>query len=303
MSANARIEWLQQFRRYLQVEKASSEWTLTHYTKDVEQFFQFMDRQGIKALPDVQNEDVRAFASELISMNYSKRSVARKLSALRSFGRFLLREEHWEKNLFLNVYLPKQSKRLPTFLYEEEMSHFLTALPRKTAFDKRDAAILELLYATGMRVSECSALALADMDAKTEMIRVFGKGRKERYLPVGKPACKAVDAYITKSRPVFLERLPEKSSKHLFLNYRGGPLTDRSIRKIMEKRLKEVAVYQDVSPHTIRHSFATHLLNSGADLRVVQELLGHESLSATQVYTHVSKERLKTVYDRFHPRA
>ncbi|GIN07314.1 tyrosine recombinase XerC [Shouchella clausii] len=292
---------IDQFVRYVQVEKNGSKWTIDHYRKDVQQFAAFMSAAGIAEIKDVKHQDVRLFISELVDKKYARKSIARKLSALRSFGKFLMEEGHISENPFLHTHLPKQKTRLPTFLYEEEMEHWLLALPANKPLEKRDKAIIELLYATGMRVSECSMLALDQWDRVSETVRVFGKGRKERYVPVGKMAVSAVESYIHEARPKLLRA--NDPTSHLFLNYRGGALSDRSIRKIVEKRLDEAAMQKKISPHAIRHSFATHLLNAGADLRAVQELLGHQSLKTTQVYTHVSKERLYAVYKGAHPRA
>lgn len=304
MRDNKFDQWLSRFVRFLQVEKNCSTWTVHHYQKDVYQFQLFIKREGISEWSDVDYVHVRAYMSELVDQPYTRRTIARKLSALRTFGTFLLTEEYAKENPFLRVYLPKQAARLPTVLYEEELDRWLTALPQKTPLDKRDRAILELLYASGMRVSECAQLTLSQYDEGSATFRVFGKGRKERYVPVGKLAQQAIHLYIDEARPLLQKKQPTKeASDHLFLNYRGGPLTDRSIRKIVGKRVNEAALTKRISPHTLRHSFATHLLNGGADLRTVQELLGHETLRTTQMYTHVSKERLQRVYDDFHPRA
>ncbi len=293
--------WLNWFIRYLEVERNSSKWTIDHYTKDVEQFCTFLSQQGLLGISETTHLEVRSYISTLVDRRYARRTIARKLSALRSFGKFLLREQLVKENPFLHAHLPKQEERLPRFLYEEEMDHWLTALPSETALEKRDKAIIELLYATGIRVSECSMLHTEQLHWTSGTIRVFGKGRKERYVPFGKEAETSLNVYLELGRPK-LEKQSEPST-HLFLNYRGGPLTDRSIRKIVEKRMREAAMKKSISPHDIRHSFATHLLNAGADLRTVQELLGHQTLRTTQVYTHVSKERLYTVYKDFHPRA
>ncbi len=188
------------------------------------------------------------------------------------------------------------------FLYEEEMNQLFSSLTGEKALDKRDRSIIELLYATGIRVSECSQLHVGDLDFSIGTVFVTGKGRKERYVPVGSFACDALQDYLDSAR-VELLRKGDNETKRLFLNYRGGPLSERSIRTVLLKRVEQAAISTRVRPHDIRHSFATHLLNNGADLRVVQDLLGHENLSTTQIYTHVTKERLRDVYMNHHPRA
>ncbi|MBM7837640.1 integrase/recombinase XerC [Alkalihalobacillus xiaoxiensis] len=293
--------WIDWFIRYLEVEKNSSSWTVDHYTRDVKQFFAFLSQQGLAELTDVTYQEVRVFISILVDRGYAKRTIARKLSSLRTFGRFLVREQLIDENPFTHAHIPKQEERLPRFLYEEEMDQWLKELPQETILDKRDKAIIELLYATGMRVSECSLLQVDQIHWTSGTIRVFGKGRKERYVPFGKIAEHALKIYLDEARPNLFVNSVQTSQ--LFLNHRGGPLSDRSIRKIVEKRTKAATIHKHVSPHDIRHSFATHLLNGGADLRTVQELLGHQSLKTTQVYTHVSKERMFSVYQQHHPRA
>lgn len=301
MVESKEAQWLSWFVRYLEVEKNCSAWTVTHYSKDIEQLFTYLSTKTSKHLEELVHQDVRYFVSHLVDEGYSKRTIARKLSSLRSFGKFLEREGFLSTNPFLHAYSPKQDKKLPRFLYEEEMDHWLGLLPTVTPYDRRDKAIIELLYATGIRVSECSLLHLEQVHWQSGTVRVFGKGRRERYVPFGKKAEEALHDYLQEARPKLLKEGVESTA--LFLNNRGNQLSDRSIRKIVEKKIQQTAVQKKISPHAIRHSFATHLLNGGADLRTVQELLGHQSLKTTQIYTHVSKERLYTVYKHTHPRA
>ncbi len=301
MVESKEAQWLSWFVRYLEVEKNCSSWTVTHYTKDIEQFYTYLSTHDSKRLQELVHQDVRYFISELVDKGYSKRTIARKLSSLRSFGKFLEREHVLSDNPFLHAHTPKQETKLPRFLYEEEMDQWLRLLPTTTPYDFRDKAIIELLYATGIRVSECSLLHLEQVHWQSGTVRVFGKGRKERYVPFGKKAEAALHDYLQQARPKLLKET--SVTEALFLNNRGNQLSDRSIRKIVAKRIQQAAVQKRISPHDIRHSFATHLLNGGADLRTVQELLGHESLKTTQIYTHVSKERLYSVYKNFHPRA
>ncbi|WP_285873901.1 tyrosine recombinase XerC [Halalkalibacter oceani] len=292
--------WLEQFIVYLQMEKNSSLHTIRSYKRDIDDFYQFMKAKGVQEFPDVTRADVRAYLTMLYEKNYARKTVSRKISALRSLYNFHMREKRVSENVFSTVFLPKHEGRLPTFLYEEEIQELFYSLQGHKPLDQRDRALLELLYATGMRVSECAGLAVHDLDLSIGTVLVHGKGRKERYLPVGSFALEAIERYINDGR----RQLEKKTSPDaLFLNYKGGQLTDRSIRTIVKKRMEQAAQHKHLRPHDIRHSFATHLLNNGADLRVVQELLGHEHLSTTQMYTHVTKERLRHVYQAHHPRA
>ncbi|WP_100374645.1 tyrosine recombinase XerC [Bacillus sp. FJAT-45037] len=294
--------WIRAFIRYLQVEKNYSLHTINHYERDIEHFCQFMDEHTCHSFTDVTQLFVRSYLTALHEQSYKRNSVARKISAMRSFFHFLIREKHIDQNVFAQTHLPKKSMKLPTFLYEEEMLQLFEAFSGEGPLDFRDRAILELIYATGMRVSECSQLIVSDIDFHIGTVFVTGKGRKERYIPVGSFAIDALSEYLNDARVNLLKK-GNGETKHLFLNYRGGPLSDRSIRTIVSKRVQQANLHQHVRPHDLRHSFATHLLNNGADLRVVQELLGHEQLSTTQIYTHVTKDRLRDVYKNHHPRA
>jgi len=226
--------------------------------------------------------------------------MARKLATLRSFVRYLCREEVLEGNPIAAVSTPKQEKRLPRFLYPKEIELLLEAPDISRPSGLRDKAILEVLYATGIRVSELVSLNLSNLDTQSGSIKVLGKGGKERIIPMGTKACTAMDKYLQVRRKAL--KKDNGTETAVFLNKFGQRLTARSVRNIINKYVQQVALNQKVSPHTLRHTFATHLLNGGADLRSVQELLGHVKLSTTQVYTHVTKERIKTVHDKSHPR-
>ncbi|WP_088105084.1 tyrosine recombinase XerC [Halalkalibacter urbisdiaboli] len=295
-------EWVENFIRYLQIEKNSSIHTINNYSRDIIFFRQFMIDNGLSSFVSVTYSHVRLFLTNLYKQKYKRKSVARKISAMRSFFRFLIREEKLTKNVFAQAYLPKREERLPHFLYENEMTVLFDSMMNTEPLDLRDKAIIEVLYGAGLRVSECSQLTLSDVDFSIGTVFVMGKGRKERYVPIGAFACDALHDYIEKGR-VKLLKSGKQDTKHLFLNNRGGPLSERSIRTILTKRVEKAALSIHVSPHDIRHSFATHLLNNGADLRTVQELLGHRHLSTTQIYTHVTKDRLRDVYMNHHPRA
>ncbi|MGI6357526.1 MAG: tyrosine recombinase XerC [Bacillota bacterium] len=291
-------EYLEQFLRFQRVEKNASVHTITNYRRDILQLMQFLNNDRL-TVTDIDRSMLRQYLAHLQHGGYARSSIARKLSSLRSFFGFLVAEGVCPDNPLQHLSTPKQKRALPEFLYPRECSSLLEA-PDDSDLGKRDRAILELLYATGMRVSELVGLNLYDVDHGQGYVRVFGKGAKERIVPVGRLACAALDDYVAHSRPKLAQGTNEQA---LFLNRLGGRLTDRSVRRMVDKYVTLAALDQDVSPHTLRHTFATHLLDNGADLRSVQELLGHSSVSTTQIYTHVTKERLKTVYNQAHPRA
>ncbi|KMK77208.1 tyrosine recombinase XerC [Alkalihalobacillus pseudalcaliphilus] len=294
----------QSFFQFLKVEKNCSIHTVRNYQIDLEDFELFLHEHKIVSVVDVKYEHIKLYLERLFNKKYERKSVSRRLSALRTYFRFLEKENVIADNVFKLVPLPKQKSRLPNFLYEKEIEQLFLSLEGEKPLEQRDRAILELLYATGMRVSECQQLQVSDLDFSIETVLIHGKGNKERYVPIGQFACEALNTYLLDGRLQLLSKAKEsKESNHLFLNYSGQPLSVRSYSDILKKRMKEAALTANISPHQLRHSFATHLLNNGADLRVVQELLGHSSLSSTQIYTHVSKERLRDVYKQNHPRA
>lgn len=285
---NAHIE---KFLKYLEVEKNYSEHTLSNYGHDLAEFFEFLGNDNIAA---VEYTTLRRFLAELKARQLKARSVARKLSSLRSFFRFLQREGLVQKNPAALVLTPKLDKGLPHFLTEADAVRLVEAPEDNTVESLRDRAIFETLYSTGIRVSELVGMSVGDADLIGNIVKVYGKGKKERIVPIGDKACEALGAYLDARRG---------RAEALFLNRTGGRLTDRSVRNIINKHIKRVALEQKVSPHMFRHSFATHLLDHGADLRSVQELLGHVNLSTTQIYTHLTMDKLKSVYDKAHPRA
>ena len=294
---------LEQYLEFLQGAKNVSPHTVIGYRRDIEQFIVFLRRidPGDFQLSMMDTYLARRYLASLVNQNYSRRSIARHIAALRSFGRYLSREQLLEVNPFVGIRTPKLERRLPQFLDVPEIDH-LMELPTNTVLGRRDLAILELLYGAGIRVSELTGLTLSQIDLTERYVLVFGKGSKERIVPIGQKAVQAIAVYLQNSRPLLGIKQGNKTDK-LFLNHSGTPLSDRSIRRILEKYVEMLAVKKSVTPHTLRHSFATHLLDNGADLRSVQELLGHVSLKTTQVYTHVSSERLLSVYRNSHPRA
>lgn len=249
---------------------------------------------------------IREWMAELHADNRKKTSIARKLASLRTFFQFLVREGVLENNPAKLVATPRVERKLPTHLSMEDAVRFIETPDLNTDLGKRDRAILEFLYATGMRVGELVNLNLKDIDFRERLVRVTGKRKKQRILPFGEPALQALMYYLNETRPVFLNNCPpaERDEQAVFLNYQGTRITTRSVGRMVDKYIKLCTdIHRDISPHSLRHSFATHLLDSGADLRDIQELLGHARLSTTQIYTQVSMEKLIEVYDRAHPKA
>jgi integrase/recombinase XerC len=282
---------IDKFIRYLEIEKAVSSHTLRAYRKDLEIFFDYAKTEPEK----IDMIDVRGFVAEQIKGGMNKTSVGRRLSCIRSFFKFLHREGYIKSNPAKLVSNPKVPKLLPRFLSVDEVFS-LVEKPEGIGFiPVRDKAILELLYSSGLRVSELSGLNIEDLNIKESLIKIRGKGKKERIVPVGSKAIDALKSYM-------IERMLLKSKdKALFLNRMGTRLTDRGVRRIVVKYARDLAMYGQISPHTIRHTFASHLIQGGADLRVIQELLGHSSLSTTQKYTHLDITHLMDIYDKAHP--
>ena len=302
---------LEQFLEHLRYERNVSVHTLRNYASDLEQFMDYLapsePKSGARKFPELQAIDhltIREWLADLHSAQKKKASIARKLAALRTFFQFLVREGLLESNPAKLVSTPRQEKKLPKHLSIEEAIKFIETPDTDTDLGKRDRAMLELMYATGVRVAELTTLNLADIDFRNQLIRVTGKRRKQRIVPFGDPASDALRNYL-KVRDKFLMNAPisKRDEEALFLNYQGTRITTRSVGRMVEKYIKICAGLHRISPHALRHSFATHLLDSGADLRDIQELLGHARLSTTQVYTHVSMEKLIEVYDKAHPKA
>src|SRR2546425_7545741 len=304
-------ELLTQFLEHLRYERNVSEHTLRNYKSDLEQFFDYLSpaepqtaRRDGPNLAQIDHLTIREWLARLHSAKKQKTSVARKLSALRTFFQFLVREGVVELNPAKLVSTPRLEKKLPNHLSVEDAIRFIETPDTETDLGKRDRAMLELLYATGVRVSELTKLSIQDVDFNNKLIRVTGKRRKERIVPFGDPAHDALKNYL-EVREQFLTQAPVslREPEALFLNYQGTRITTRSVGRMVEKYIRVCAGMHDLSPHALRHSFATHLLDSGADLRDIQELLGHARLSTTQIYTHVSMEKLIEVYDKAHPKA
>jgi len=285
---------------YLDAERNASRYTVRNYTHDLLDFFGYLKSQKISSLNEVDRQVLRGYLSHLVKKGLAKVSLSRKLSAIRSFYRYLLREELVASSPAADTSSPKLDKRLPNFLTTEEAVRLLEAPDSSTALGQRDRALMELLYASGLRVSELASLDLGQINLDTNEIRAWGKGSKERMVLMGKPAAAALASYLTQGRPRLLGK---KTGPALFLNRSGGRLTERSIQRVLRKYTRLAGLKKRVHPHLLRHTFATHLLDGGADLRVVQELLGHASLVSTQIYTHVSQSRARKVYLSAHPLA
>src|SRR5690625_522875 len=294
--------YIRQFLTYLNVEKNASDYTIHFYKSDLLMFHSFLKKEYITKIEDVNQSVVRLFLTELYKRQLSRKSVSRTISCLRSFYVFLEKDEYIQQNPFVHIRLPKQDSRVPEFFYEEELAELFTISDLSTPIGQRNQALIEILYATGIRVSECEQLTLHQIDFHINVLNVIGKGRKERFIPFGHYASEALQYYLDNGRKELIQKANEVSD-YVFLNARGNPITSRGIRYILDSMMKQTSLTVNMHPHKIRHSFATHMLNEGADLRSVQELLGHDNLSSTQIYTHVTKDRLRNVYMNTHPRA
>ena len=294
---------IDRFIDYIALERGASPHTCRAYRKDLELFSVFLQEQGLPLdVTKIEYLTIRLYLGHLYQGSRIKRtSVKRKLASLRTFFKYLKREGIVEKNPAKMVAIPKGGKDLPHTLSVDDAFRILDAPDPSSPLGSRDQAILEFLYSSGLRVGELTSLSLSDLDLGAGMVRVLGKGSKERMVPIGSKAVEALKLYLTRRGELMGkgERFPQ----HLFLNHRGGRLTARSVGRMIKKYLLKGGIVKEITPHTFRHSFATHLLDAGADLRGIQELLGHASLTTTQKYTHVSSAKLMEVYDRTHPRA
>jgi integrase/recombinase XerC len=291
----------------LQYERNVSPHTLRNYKSDLEQFRDHLlsvEKRDDFPVEQIDRLTIREWMAELHA-GHKKTSVARKLASLRTFFQFLVREGKLENNPAKQVATPKIERKLPNHLSMEDAVRFIETPDVNTDLGRRDRAILEFLYATGIRVGELVGINIGDVDFRERMVRVTGKRKKQRIVPFGEPAAQAVILYLEETRGKFLEDCPitARDPNALFLNYQGTRITTRSVGRMIDKYIKQCADIHAISPHSLRHTFATHLLDSGADLRDIQELLGHARLSTTQIYTHVSMEKMIEVYDKSHPKA
>ena len=303
-------KYIDDFMQHLKYERNLSEHTLRNYESDLVQFHDHIappDKFGSRREVEIRaldNLTIREFMASLYEKKKKKSSIHRKIAALRTFFRFLCREGVLEVNPARLVASPRVDRQLPNHLTIEEMIKFIETPETETVLGKRDRAMLELLYASGVRVSELVNLSLIDIDFAHQTVRVKGKGRKERVVPFGEHARRALETYLGVRGELLIEADPDQADPlAVFMNYQGTRITTRSVGRMIDKYVKQCADIHHISPHSLRHSFATHLLDAGADLRTIQELLGHARLSTTQQYTHVSMDKLMEVYDKAHPKA
>ncbi|NQT87176.1 tyrosine recombinase XerC [bacterium] len=294
-------QYVDRFLGYLESERACSPQTLRAYAADLTGFQVFLDCDDDFDPGAVSMVQLRHYLAQLRQSGLARTTVARKVASLRSFYKYLVREGVVSHNPATNLTSPRKERRLPVFLDEDEVERLLAMPDPAGPAGPRDRAILEMLYSTGMRISELAAVSLEDVDMLGEIVKAKGKGKKERLVPLGTPAIEAIRSYL-EVRDTFTGAA-RVNRRALFINKDGGRLSDRGVRRTFQKYARLAGLRAEVSPHTLRHSFATHMLNRGADLRSVQELLGHASLTSTQIYAHVTAERLKAIYDQTHPRA
>jgi integrase/recombinase XerD len=287
---------------FLEIEKSSSENTIASYKLDIARYLDFLGVNGIVAIEQIQSDDVVRFLSMLYEIGLSPRSVSRNLTAIKGFHKFLTGERVTDYNPVETVDMPKLSRSLPDVLNHEEMESILSQPETTKPLGIRDKAVLETMYASGLRVSELITLKQNDVDFANGILRVFGKGSKERLIPIGRCALQWIQNYQKEVRHILAGRSRGKSKDVVFLNARGGPMSRMTVWNIVREYALKAGIKKDIHPHTFRHSFATHLLEGGADLRAVQEMLGHSVIATTQIYTHIDREYLKEVHRTFHPR-
>lgn len=292
-------EFIKEFMDYLSVERGLSKNTLESYGRDLNKYAKYLKKKGINDLERVRRPDIQDFMMGLKDDKLNASSIARNLVAIKIFHRYLTSQRLLKEDVTSVIETPKLWKTLPDVLDLKEVEAILENPNTRLKQGLRDKAALELMYATGMRVSELVNLKLTDLHMEMGFVRCLGKGQKERVIPVGSKAKEALQKYIEKARPKFLK---QKESKSLFLTRLGRPMSRQTFWMVIKHYVRAARIKKRVTPHTLRHSFATHLLQNGADLRIVQELLGHANISTTQIYTHINKERLKQIHQKFHPR-
>ncbi|HHY41399.1 MAG TPA: site-specific tyrosine recombinase XerD [Thermoanaerobacterales bacterium] len=291
---------LDSFLEYLSVERGLAKNTIEAYKRDLKSYIYFLRKKNIIDINSSNRAIIVAYLLQMQKSGKASSSISRTCAALRSFYQFLFREHVISEDPTIDLDTPKLEQRLPKVLNTEEVEKLLSQPDITTPLGLRDKSMLELLYATGMRVSELISLSVEDVNLETGFLRCMGKGSKERIIPVGSIALEYLKEYLSSVRKQLLNG---KESKKLFFNRQGNPMTRQGFWKIIKKYSKQAGIYKKITPHTLRHSFATHLLENGADLRAVQEMLGHADISTTQRYTHLTQNRIKQVYDKTHPRA
>lgn len=293
---------VKEFINYLTHERNYSNLTKNAYFEDIQHFLEFLDETGDADLIKVELADARIYLSQLTDEQFSRSSISRKISSLRAFYQYLLSHEFISENPFSYLHLKKTGLRLPNFFYDEEIELLFEATSGTEPLDYRNKAMLEILYGTGIRVSECQSLKVEDIDLDLGVLLVLGKGNRERYVPFGEYAKLAIEEYIEQARTPLMKKY-QKDHEYLLVSQYGDHISVSGIQYALNQLIKETSLTSSIHPHKLRHSFATHLLDNGADMRTVQELLGHKSLSSTQIYTHVTKDHLLKDYNKFHPRA
>lgn len=292
-------DYFKKFIDYIKYEKKYSDFTVKNYERDIDYFLKFLFDKGINDFKNVNYDLIREYFLHLHNHNYSKKTIARYISSIRTFFKYLYNEEVILNNPAILVSNPKLDKKLPNFLYTNDLEKFLESANESDKLSIRDSLILELLYSTGIRVSELVNIKIKDINFNDKIIKIHGKGNKERYVIYGELCAEKLSNYLKNSRNL----LYSGKCDNLILNSKGNMLTTRMIENIVKKYQHKSSIGVNVTPHTLRHTFATHMLDNGADLKTVQELMGHSSLSSTQVYTHITNERLRNVYLHTHPRA
>ena len=292
-------EELKRFIKYLDIEKNYSEYTILNYEEDLKEFLKFLDRECIDSYADIDYKVLRIYLNEMFDKKYSSKTVSRHLSSLRTFFKYLSREGIISLNPMILISNPKEEKRLPSYLNYKQLEDILDIPDTNDVLGLRDASILELLYSTGIRVGELVKIKISDIDFSENRIKILGKGNKERYVLFGDKCRGLITRYMKDSRP----KLLKTSSNYLYLNTRGTPISIRTTENMVNNVVNKSSIKFNVSPHTLRHTFATHMLDNGSDLNSVKELLGHSNINTTAIYTHVSNERLRSVYLNCHPRA
>lgn len=292
---------VEDFSHYLQIERGLSENTIESYRRDLFQYYQFLTKEkNIKTWEKVTRHEIMQFLHRLRDEGKSTSTIARTISTIKSFHHFLVQDKVVSENPSFHIETPKRERKLPEILSTKEIETLLD-IKGTEPLDLRNKAMLEFLYATGLRVSEVIDLEVGDLHLVMGFVRCLGKGDKERIVPLGEVATKAIENYLSFGRPKLVRG--SSDAKKLFLNHHGRPLTRQGCWKIIKTIAKKAQIKKRITPHMLRHSFATHLLENGADLRAVQEMLGHSDISTTQIYTHVTRARLKDIYDSYHPRA
>ena len=295
---NDLLNYTIEFLKYLKDEKNYSKFTVINYGKDLKLFLEFLKCENIEKINQINYSILRKYLSFLYEKDYSKKTISRNISTLRSFFKYQMKKNYIKENPMIFIENPKLDKKLPKVLYSNDLENLLNTPDTTTALGQRDSAILEMFYSTGIRVSELVNLKITDINFDDKRIKILGKGSKERYVLYGSVLDKKLNQYLQSG----YQELNKNKSDFIFLNKNGKPLTTRGVEMILDNIIKKSGLNYHFSPHVLRHTFATDMLNNGADLKIVQELLGHENLATTQIYTHVSNERLRQVYLNSHKR-